>query len=178
MPLSIPFPDVPTTATASSSALSARKIKRSTPAPFPVFLFGLVALLALALSGCATKPTAQRNSELSLAQFHRIYVETRLNDNHAIDATIAAELRRRGFAASHGHLTMMPEDTEVLITYDARWTWDFRSYLIELHLSASTAQTRKPIANGHLRQLGLRPKAPEALIARLFDQFLAKGKSK
>jgi len=143
-----------------------------------LFLLALVALLALLASGCATKPTAQRSSDLNLAQFHRIYVETRLNDNHAIDAKIAAELRRRGFAASHGHLTMMPEDTEVLITYDARWTWDFRSYLIELHMSVNTAKTHKPIANGHLRQLGLRPKPPETLITRLLNQFLAKGKSK
>jgi len=143
-----------------------------------VFLFALVALLPLWLSGCATKPNAQRSSELTLAQFHRVYVETRLNDNHAIDATIAAELRRRGFIATHGHLTMMPEGTEVLITYDARWTWDFRSYLIELHLSANTAKTHKPIATGHLRQLGLRPKPPDALIARLLDQFLEKNVSK
>jgi len=143
-------------------------------ASISVFLFALVALL---LSGCATKPNAQRSSELSPAQFSRIYVETRLNDNNAIDAKIAAELRRRGFAASHGHLTMVPEDTEVLITYDARWTWDFRSYLIELHLSASTAKTRKPLASGHTRQLGIVPKAPETLIARTLDQFLVKGKS-
>jgi len=144
----------------------------------PVFLFGLVALLALLVGGCATKPNTQRSSQLALAQSHRVYVETRLNDNHAIDATIAAELRRRGFAATHGHLTMMPEDTEVLITYDARWTWDFRSYLIELHISANTAQTRKPIATGHTRQLGLVPKPPETLIARQLDRFLAKAKSK
>jgi len=137
-----------------------------------VFLLALVALLPLGLSGCATKPTAQRSAELNLAQFHRVYVETRLNDNHAMDAKIASELRRRGFTASHGHLTMMPEDTEVLISYDARWTWDFRSYLIELHLAASTAKTHKPIATGQLRQLGLRPKPPEALITRLLDQFL------
>jgi len=143
----------------------------------PVSLFSLAALLALALGGCTTKPTTQQSSGLALAQFHRIYVETRLNDNYAIDAKIAAELRRRGFKASHGHLTMMPEDTEVLITYDARWTWDFRSYLIELHIAANTAQTHKPIATGHLRQLGLRPKSPETLIARTLDQFLAKGKS-
>jgi len=143
-----------------------------------VFRGALVALLTLALSGCATKPTALRNSELNLAEFSRVYVETRLNDNHAIDAKIAAELRRRGFAASHGHLTMMPEDSEVIVTYDARWTWDFRSYLIELHIAANTANTHKPIATGHLRQLGLRPKPPETLIARLLDQFLAKGKSK
>jgi len=143
----------------------------------PVFLFSLVALFSLGISGCATKPTTKRNSELSLAQFHRIYVETRLNDNYAIDAKIATELRRRGFKASHGHLTMMPEDTEILITYDARWTWDFRSYLLELHIAANTAKTHKPIATGHLRQLGLRPKSPETLIARTLDQFLAKGKS-
>jgi len=136
--------------------------------------FTLVALLPLFLTACATKTTRQ-NPELSLAQFHHVFVETRLNDNHAIDAAIAAELRRRGFAASHGHLTMMPEDAEVLITYDARWTWDFRSYLIELHLTASTAKTKKTIAAAHYRQPGILPKPPEQLISRLLDSILTKG---
>ncbi|KXU38214.1 hypothetical protein AXK11_01060 [Cephaloticoccus primus] len=126
---------------------------------------------AFVFTGCATK-TARRSAEANLAQFSRVYVETRLNDNHAIDAMIAAELRRRGFQASHGHLTMMPEDTEILITYDARWTWDFRSYLIELHLSAAHARTKKLIATGHYRQPGLIPKKPEGMIATLFDKLL------
>lgn len=141
-------------------------------ARYPILrsIFALFVLACLA-TGCATK-TARLNPQLKLAQFKRVYVETRLNDNNATDALIAAELRARGFAASYGHLTMMPRDTEVLINYDARWTWDFRSYLIELNLSASTAHSGKPIATGSYRQPGIIPKTPAEMIAALLDKFL------
>lgn len=131
--------------------------------PFLVFAFFSV--------GCATK-SARLSPDLKLSQYKRIYVEKRLNDNNATDALIAAELRRRGFDASYGHLTMMPRDTEVIITYDARWTWDFRSYLIELHINASTAHSNKPIATGSYRQPGIVPKEPAEMIAILVDKFL------
>lgn len=133
----------------------------------------VLSLLALAFlaTSCATK-TARLNPSVKLAQFKRVYVEKRLNDNNATDALIAAELNRRGFEASYGHLTMMPRNTEVLITYDARWTWDFRSYLIELNLEAHTAHSNKPIATGFYRQPGIIPKEPADMIATLLDKFL------
>lgn len=128
-------------------------------------------ILAFFSAGCASK-TAHLNPSLKLSQYKRIYVEKRLNDNNATDALIAAELRRRGFDASYGHLTMMPRDTEVIITYDARWTWDFRSYLIELNITANTAHSNKPIATGSYRQPGIVPKEPAEMIAVLIDKFL------
>lgn len=133
----------------------------------------LLSLLAIAFftTGCATK-TARLNPGIKLSQYKRIYVEKRLNDNNATDALIAAELRSRGFDASYGHLTMMPRDTEVVITYDARWTWDFRSYLIELNITATTAHSNKLIATGNYKQPGIVPKKPEAMISALLDKFL------
>ncbi|MCB1105359.1 MAG: hypothetical protein H7A44_06345 [Opitutaceae bacterium] len=128
-------------------------------------------IVAFISAGCASQ-SARLNPGVKLSQFKRVYVEKRLNDNNATDAIIAAELRRRGFDASYGHLTMMPRDTEVVITYDARWTWDFRSYLIELHITANTAHSNKPIATGSYRQPGIVPKEPAEMIAVLFDKFL------
>lgn len=131
--------------------------------------FSLLAFVCFA--GCAAK-TTRLNPELKLGQFKRVYVEKRLNDNRSTDEIIAAELRRRGFEAGYGHLTMMPRETEVIITYDARWTWDFRSYLIELQLNARTAHSNKPIAFATYRQTGIIPKDPERVVSKLLTEFL------
>jgi hypothetical protein len=134
-----------------------------------VRLLGLALLLSL-FSGCSTM-NARRNPAVPLDQFKRFYVEQRLNDNHGIGERIAADLRARGYTATCGHLTMMPDNTEVLITYDARWSWDFRSYLINLDITARRAYANAIIATGNYHHPGVTNKPPETMIRALLDDF-------
>lgn len=131
----------------------------------------LLLLFSLALLTACSSTDIRRDPEIHLDQFTRFYVETRLNDNHATDALIAADLRSRGFDATHGHLTMMPDDIEVLITYDARWTWDFHSYLIDLEITARNPHTRRLIATGTAHHAGFIKKDPAKMIAGIFDKI-------
>lgn len=126
--------------------------------------------LLLFLTACSST-TVRRDPAAQLDQYTRFYVETRLNDNRATDALIASELRNLGFEAAHGHLTLMPEDTEVLITYDARWTWDFRSYLIDLEISARHPHTNRLIATGTAHHAGITKKEPAKMIRAIFRKF-------
>lgn len=132
----------------------------------------LLLIVSLSLLTACSSTKVRQDPATNLSQFKRFYVEHRLNDNHATDALIAIELRNRGFEADHGPLTMMPEDTQVLITYDARWTWDFHSYLINLEISARHARTRKLIATGNHRHSGLTKKTPAKMIHSIFQKFL------
>lgn len=96
---------------------------------FPLwFLLGFVALA----TGCGSLTTA---GQADLGKHRRVWVEQRLNDNLGVGRTLAAELQALGYTADVGHLTMMPEDTELIVTYDAREEWDFRAYLIELNVA-------------------------------------------
>ncbi len=131
----------------------------------------LLLLISFTLLTACSSTKIRRDPTVDLNQFTRFYVETRLNDNHATDALIAAELRRLGFEATHGHLTMMPDDIEVLITYDARWTWDFRSYLINLDITARNPHTRRLMATGTARHTGITNKKPARMIAEIFGKF-------
>ena len=132
----------------------------------------LLLIVSLAFLTACSSTDIRRDPATDLNQFKRFYVETRINDNHATDALIAAELRSRGFQATHGHLTMMPDDIEVLITYDARWTWDFRSYLIDLEITARNPHTRRLLATGNAHHPGITKKEPAKMIAAIFDKFL------
>lgn len=133
-----------------------------------------VALLVLsALSAGCSSLTTKR--EIDLAPYRRIYVEHRLTDNHHIDDAIVAELKARGYEASSGPLTMLPEGIQAIISYEDRWAWDFKSYLIDLNLEVRENFSGKPLAQGHYHQASARTKPPADVVHEIIgDLFKSK----
>ena len=127
----------------------------------------------LLLAGCTTTVSARK--VVALDRFQRIFVESRLNDNHHLDEQFVAELRRLGRDASSGPLTMMPERTDVVLTYDARWQWDFKTYLIELNFELHTVHPRKKIADAHHLQPTIRTKSSEEIVRELLGKLFTKA---
>jgi hypothetical protein len=130
-----------------------------------LFLF-LACLGVLLLAGCSSLDT---HKEADYGHYRRIYVEHRLTDNHRIDELITAELKSRGYDASCGPLTMMPDNTEAILTYTDRWQWDFKSYLIDLELELHANFTNKPLANGHYHQASANTKSPAEVVRAILD---------
>jgi hypothetical protein len=132
---------------------------------------GSLVLVLMLLAGCSSV-TARK--VIALDQFQRIYVERRLNENHHLDEIFVAELRRLGREASSGPRTMMPEKTDAILTYDARWEWDFQSYLIELNMELHTLHPRKKLADAKCHQPTVKPRSPEKVIREMLRQLFAK----
>ena len=132
----------------------------------------LLLLLGL-LAGCSSVDT-RTAPKANLAKYQRVYVEARLNDNNGMDQRIANELNRRGYTASSGPLTLMPEDTELVVTYDARWEWDFRQYLIELSVSVRPVRNFTVLASGRYFHPGLTSKTPDAMVQGLLALIFPK----
>jgi hypothetical protein len=128
-----------------------------------------VVLTLLLLTGCVSSVSARK--VVSLDSFRRIYVERRLNENNQLDQLFVAELRRLGREASSGPMTMMPENTDAVLTYDARWQWDFRTYLIELSLELHTVHPRKKLADARYHQPSIKTKPPEEVIREVLDRL-------
>jgi hypothetical protein len=101
------------------------------------FTLLLVALTAFVFAGCAQ---LSREGRADLSGYARVFVEQRLNDNLGVDRMLVAELTALGYAAQSGPLTMMPESTQLIVTYDVRETWDFRPYVIELNAAVRPAK--------------------------------------
>lgn len=112
---------------------------------------------------------------MPLDRFERIFVERRLNENNHLDELFVAGLRRLGREASSGPMTMMPEKTDAVLTYDARWQWDFRTYLIELNFELHTVHPRKKIADARYHQPSIRTKRPEAIVHELLEKLFSKS---
>lgn len=146
------------------------------PAPFASYdgmkpLPFLVVLAALLLGGCASY-NAQVDPGVSLAQFQRFYVQSNLNDNHAVDALLARTLTGRGLTATHGPLTMMPADTEAIVTYQERWAWDFGDHLVYLRVAVRDAKTGQPISSAMFNGPVALNKDPADVVNRLIRELL------
>jgi hypothetical protein len=107
------------------------------------------ALLACALAaGCAHINTRSL-PKANLSSHRHIFVEHRLPDSYGVADEIARQLRAMGYDASSGALTMMPPETELIVSYDDMWTWDFNNYMIEIDMQVRTARGDKTLAVGH-----------------------------
>lgn len=132
-------------------------------------------LLAIAFcAGCTTSISVRKPPSIDLNRFHRIFVEQPFNENHHVDEILANELRAAGHEALSGPLTMMPENTEAVLTYHAQWAGDFRLYLIDLNLTLRTAHTDKPLAEARYYQPTVNPKRAERVVHELVGRLLAK----
>jgi hypothetical protein len=136
--------------------------------------FLLPLLWVAALCGGCTSVSVRKPPAFDLGRFHRIFVEQPFNENHHLDEIMAEQLRTLGHEASSGPLTMMPENTDAVLTYNARWTWDFKTYLIELDVSLHTAHTKKLLAEGRYYQPSITTKPPETVVRDLLAKLFAK----
>jgi len=130
-----------------------------------------VSLACLALAGCSSVTQRQ---VLPLDQFPRVYVERRLNDNHYLDEVLVAELRQLGFEASSGPRTLLPPEIDAVMTYDAKWAWDFKTYLTELTLEVHTYPAGKKLADSQFTQRSLFTKAPPEVVRVLLKSLCTK----
>jgi hypothetical protein len=117
---------------------------------------------ALLLAGCATGMSTRKATDLT--RFKRIYVESRLADNHRIDAHIAGALNELGREATFGVATMRPDGIDAIVSYTDRWEWDFKNYMIEIKIDLRDARTDKPLATGSYYQASLKTKPSEEVI--------------
>jgi hypothetical protein len=134
------------------------------------FLLFPILTAAGAFAGC-TSVSARKI--IALDRFQRIYVERRLNENNHLDELIVTELRRLGRDASSGPLTMLPDKTDAVLTYDARWEWDFKTYLIELTFELHTLYPRKKLADARYYQPSIKTKTPPDVIRELLERWFA-----
>lgn len=126
---------------------------------------------ALLLAGCGSVETRK---VMSLSSFKHIYVERSLTDDRHLDETIVKELNRLGYEASRGALTMLPDNADAILTYEHRWEWDFKTYLIELRVAVRTARTNKKLADGSFYQPTPNSKSPAEVVSRVLTPLFKK----
>ena len=138
---------------------------------FPAVLRPWAIIALVALTGCSSISTRK---VVPLDRYQRIFVERRRNENNHLDEHFVVELRRLGREASSGPMTMMPQNTDAVLSYDARWEWDFKTYLIELTFELHTVYPRKKLADARYHQPSIMTKQPPLVIRELLLALLTK----
>ena len=131
----------------------------------------LLLLALLMIPGCAS---VSARKVVTLEPYQHIFVVERLNENHRLNEFLVSELRRLGRDASTGPLTMIPDNTQAVLTYDARWEWDFQTYVIELTLELYTTHTNKKLADARYYQPSIHPKPPGEVARAIINRMFAK----
>jgi len=106
----------------------------------------LAAALALLSGGCASFDASVEGGQ-SLKGVQRFFVVSNLNDNRALDHQIAQALRSRGLVAEVGPLTMMPDDTQAVVTFQDHWAWDFGEHLNFLRINVRKPSQQQSFAS-------------------------------
>ncbi len=140
--------------------------------PAPLRLIAILGL-ALVLGGCASYQVRVEGGK-SLAGMQRFFVVTNLNDNHALDRRIVEAIKAHGFEAESGPLTLMPDNAQLIVSYQDRWSWDFGDHLVLLSLTV-----RDPNRNEMVATVSYNASIPErepvsTLVTRLVDRLFAK----
>lgn len=136
----------------------------------------LLLLSLFLLAGCASYE-ARHTRPQGFTGFRHLFVLSNANDNRALDRQIAAALRARGYEVETGPHTMMPDATQVVITYQDVWAWDFREHLVSLQLQARERKANTPFATARYGARFPSRKPVGELIDGLVEQLLT-GKAR
>mgnify|MGYP001550175941 CR=1 FL=1 len=116
------------------------------------------------LAGCATQLSLHRAPKADFTRLRHVFVEHRLNDNHHLDDAIVAALQKLGYHAASGALTMMPDDTDALVTYEDVWTFDFTDHMIGLTLTVTDEHKQEPMGDARFYRPSVTHLAPDRIV--------------
>ena len=139
-----------------------------------IYLFPVILLFLLSLSGCINRKGAQVTAGIDLKQFHKFYVVKFGPDNRGINRLIMDELLKRGFEASTGLVNIRPKDVGAIVTYQDKWKWDMTMYMIELKIFFREPETQKLLASGESYHSSFSRNSPEEMVSEVLSNIFSK----
>lgn len=140
--------------------------------------FGLFIPLVLGFllfAGCSSY-TSQSAGQ-AVAKQRNIFILSNQNDNNALDRQIVEALKARGYVSDSGPRTMMPDDTQVVVSYEDHWTWDFGDHLAFLQITARDRRTDQVYGTAVFRAKIPTKKSIPKIVGELVDRILADAKA-
>jgi hypothetical protein len=140
--------------------------------------FARLALLMMAsmplVVACTGNPaTASVDPTADLRAIRSMHVVKSADDRRHVDALIADELRRRGYAVTTGDAADPKADA--LLNYQATWAWDITMFLAELTIVIRDPESDFPLASGNAIHGSYSRTSPAQMVAKVVDGILKQG---
>ena len=111
-------------------------------------------LLALACAGTSATPLP----DTARSEGAVFFVENHGKDGRQLEQIIVRTLRARGLDAVGGARGTRPGSVGFLVSYEDRWAWDMRTYLLMIQIDIRDLQTGQIVATSRsIRSLPRNP---------------------
>ena len=136
-----------------------------------------VLCLVLILTGCSIdRQSASVNPGVELRELKKYYVVKLGPDNRGVNRLIVAHLANMGFTADTGPAESMPDDADVIVTYEDRWQWDITMYMIGLTIHFRNPKNQQLLAVGNSYHTSITRMRPTAMVGEVLGNIFAKSK--
>ena len=126
----------------------------------------------LGLTGCSSHVTSAVMPGADLRELRNAYVVCRPEEDANICQMLAANLQSHGFTAQTG-LGPPPPETQVVVTYEDRWTWDMATYLLNLRVDMRDPHTNVLLATSQVFATSLVRRSPARMAKESIDAIVA-----
>lgn len=129
------------------------------------------AVLAFSFAGCASYDARVERGQ-DLGDYQRFFIQDNLDDNQGVATMITRSIQARGREAEQGPLTMLPRSAQALVTFQDRWTWDFKNHMVALRIVIQDAKSRRVLASASFTgPASLTVDAPDVVERLINDLF-------
>ena len=127
------------------------------------------------LVGCAmAKIDSRITPDSDLARYKTYYVVRHDKDERHIDEIIRDEMVLLGLDAKSGPPATQPDDVDVIVTYEDRWTWDMTNYLLTLSIDFRDSKSNVLLATGQSYRPSLERKPPDFMAREILESIFKK----
>lgn len=136
------------------------------------------AIVISPLLGCSSSSLRVTGTRIqSDRPLSTVYVVSHGGESRGVDASIQADLFRRGYVVTTGPEGSAPKDADLLVRFTESWSWDFTMYLKAASILCYDGRTGTLIASGDWRNgggLGHGWPSTDSIVARILDSIVQK----
>ena len=130
----------------------------------------ICSILILFISGCA-KDSLKLSPDVSLNEYSSFYIVPSFDDRRGVKEAIYTDLKSRGLSVDVGPALQMPDTSDLIVNYEARWVWDNEYYLSDLVISFKDPARNLMIDSGELHHSSSERKPANEMVGEILDQI-------
>ena len=114
------------------------------------------------------------SSATKISALHSFYVRQHAKDDHNLAKSIADELQKMGYTATHGTTQAPPQRVDSVVTYTDRWMWDITMYMLSLDMEFRDPKSDAILTSAKVVRTSLVRKSQQGMVEETLGVILGK----